>query len=351
LALDVSPTGVLAAADESGLVTVLSQDRRSTFRIADVDGQSPVVSGIGVLPDGRIAVREATLGRVSVHRPDGAETASWEVSRSRPPHGRDALLVADDGTLFLGTRPELSPRSPPVPFPRPVYVRTTDTGEVLDTLWVGADVVTECPTLSEGHFRAGWFEDFRGRYIPKPHWAVSPDGTLAYGCPARYEFQIARADGSAMTVSRSWRPRAASARERGDFVALWTVQMNNSGVYERWEWPNPSLPETRPAYQRFLLGGDGRIWVWPAQASRQDPAPADWPVAGLPSIIWSEATSGIFDVFEVDGRLLGHVRLPERLPYSGYPNTPDPVIRGDTVWAVVVDESGVFGVERFRVDW
>jgi hypothetical protein len=127
--------------------------------------------------------------------------------------------------------------------------------------------------------------------------------------------------------------------------------MNNSGIHERWEWPNPSLPETRPAYQRLLVAGGGRIWVWPAQASRQEPAPPDWPLVGLPSVLWTEATTGVFDVFGVDGRLLGHVRLPTRVPYSGYPNTPDPVIRGDTLWAITLDEGGAQAVERFRVAW
>jgi hypothetical protein len=224
-------------------------------------------------------------------------------------------------------------------------------GETLDTLWIGGDVVQECPVLSEGHFRAGWFEDLRGRYVPKPVWGVGPDGSLVYGCPARYEFYVHRPDDMILTVSRSWRPHAVSGRERSDFVALWTVQMNNSGVYDRWEWPNPSLPETKPAYQRILPASGGRIWIWPAQPSKQEPAPADWPVAGLPSILWTENTSGVFDVFEADGRLRGHVRLPPTSPYSGYPNTPDPLIRGDTVWAVTVSDSTRYAVERFHVAW
>jgi hypothetical protein len=259
--------------------------------------------------------------------------------------------VAEDGTLLLGHRPQLTPDAPPLPFPRPVYTRTTAEGVVLDTLWVGAEVTEECPVLSEGHFRAGWFEDFRVRYVPKPTWAMGSDGSLVVGCPARYEFRIRTPAGDVTTVSRGWRPRATSSRERDDFVALWTIQMNNSGVYERWEWPYASLPETRPAYQRILVADGGRVWIWPSQASRQEPAPPDWRLAGLPTIIWAESTTGAFDVFDVDGRLMGHVRMPPELPYSGYPSTPDPVIKGDTVWAVALDERGNQRVERFLVDW
>ena len=43
--------------------------------------------------------------------------------------------------------------------------------------------------------------------------------------------------------------------------------------------------------------------------------------------------------------------ISARVPYSGYPNTPDPVIRGDTVWAITLDEQGAAAVERFRVAW
>jgi hypothetical protein len=254
-------------------------------------------------------------------------------------------------TLLLGIRPELLPGSPEVPFPRPVFVRVTASGETVDTLWVGPSVTVGCPTLSEGHFRAGWYEDIRARYLPKPVWAAGVDGTLVYGCPATYELTVRRPGGSELVFSRSWRPHAVSGKERADFIQLWTVQMNASGVHESWEWRGPSLPETKPAYQRILVSSEGRIWVWPARPSTQEHAPADWPLAGLPAVLWTDATTGAFDVFDREGRLLGHVRLPARLPYSGQPATPDPVIRGDTVWAVTRSETGGYGVERFLVPW
>lgn len=351
LAFDVSPSGEVAVAHADGVVEVRRATHFSSFRVTGGEGQLPIVSGIGVLADGRIAIREASSGRVSIHRPDGGEDASWPTSPGRPPHGWDALLVSEDGTLFVGLRPALTPGAPPVPFPRPVYERLTPTGQVLDTLWVGQEVTRECPDLSEGHFRAGWFEDIRSRYLPKPLWAVGRSGTLVVGCPARYEFTVRGPGTRDLVVSRSWRPHAVSGRERTGFVHLWTVQMTASGVHEEWEWRGPALPETRPAYQRILPAEGGRLWVWPAQPAHQEPAPPDWPLAGLPAILWTEATTGAFDVFETDGSLLGHVRLPSNIPYSGQPNTPDPVIRGDTLWAVTSDENGAQRVERFLVPW
>jgi hypothetical protein len=51
-----------------------------------------------------------------------------------------------------------------------------------------------------------------------------------------------------------------------------------------------------------------------------------------------------FDVFDPDGRFLGHVRTPDEFRAS-----PDPIFRGDFVWAVTRDESDVITVVRFRI--
>jgi hypothetical protein len=52
-----------------------------------------------------------------------------------------------------------------------------------------------------------------------------------------------------------------------------------------------------------------------------------------------------FDVFERDGRYLGRVHAPDLL--SIY---PEPVVRGDYVWAITRDELDVSYVVRYRID-
>jgi hypothetical protein len=62
----------------------------------------------------------------------------------------------------------------------------------------------------------------------------------------------------------------------------------------------------------------------------------------IPPQTWLEPVA--FDVFEPDGRYLGMVRAPE-----GFSRSPRPVMRGDTVWAVVRGELEVPYVVRFHV--
>ena len=51
-----------------------------------------------------------------------------------------------------------------------------------------------------------------------------------------------------------------------------------------------------------------------------------------------------FDVFAPDGRFLGPVRVPPS--FSGY---PEPIVRGDTVWAATRDSLDVASIVRFRI--
>ena len=59
--------------------------------------------------------------------------------------------------------------------------------------------------------------------------------------------------------------------------------------------------------------------------------------------VWREPV--VFDVFEPGGRYLGQVHAP-----SGFRTLPQPVIRGDMVWAVVAEPGGLPSVVRFRID-
>ena len=58
-----------------------------------------------------------------------------------------------------------------------------------------------------------------------------------------------------------------------------------------------------------------------------------------------------FDVFDTEGRWIGHVNTPESWDGDPYPGTQDPYIKGDTIWAVVKEEFDVRYIARFEVEW
>ena len=51
-----------------------------------------------------------------------------------------------------------------------------------------------------------------------------------------------------------------------------------------------------------------------------------------------------YDVFDAEGRFLGHVRTPDT-----FSDDPELLARGDTVWAVVRDDLDVPSIVRFRM--
>lgn len=173
-------------------------------------------------------------------------------------------------------------------------------------------------------------------FLPMLKWARGHDGTLAFGCPANYKFEVRRPGGSVIRVSRTWEPPRNSRDEQVFF----------SGTPNR-----GPIPDTKPAYHRIWVTDDGRIWVWPGRPGVSIRRP-EYAEHGWPTTIWDyySATDG-FDVFEQSGRWLGHVETPANWWASPLPGHQDPLIRGDTVWAVTSDEWGAHYLKKFVVDW
>ncbi|MDZ7781299.1 MAG: hypothetical protein U5R14_15400 [Gemmatimonadota bacterium] len=170
--------------------------------------------------------------------------------------------------------------------------------------------------------------------MPKVKWALGPRGTLVVGCPAEYTFDILSPDDEVLRVTRPYRSVAISDEEK-DFLAA------HAGI--------GSLPDEKPAYARLIIPGDGRIWVRPSFPSRRVPLPQETFDATGVSHTWVPSSAGSLDVFSSDGRWLAVVKLPQGIAYSGFPNEPSMVIRGDTIWAVARDSFDVEYVDRYEV--
>jgi hypothetical protein len=347
--LAVGADGHVFVSDSTGAIHALSAHGEyvNTLEVLPEDLRRQV-TGLAVTPAG-VAFRDGLSGVVHLVDETGAALDEWRVSPGTVPWGAQALASAEGGRLWAGVT--VGPGSHSASGGRPVYVSLERRGSLGDTLRLP-------PSLHEGclepdpRFASGWFEDFRVRYLPMVRWALSRDGTLVAGCPAAYTLHTAVGTDHPLELVRAGvRPVGVSEQERSDFEKTWTAFMTVESSAEPWAWTGHHLGETKPAYQELLPTLDGALWVWPAQPSRWVEANPTWPFAGLPAVVWLEGTSGAFDVFDARGTLRGHVRLPDDLPHSPFPDTPNLVVRGDSVWGVSIQADGSELVSKWTVDW
>lgn len=290
--------------------------------------------GLAASEWGAVAAYDLGNQRVSIFEPDGIVQTHRRLL-GRPPYYEDAILFHDDRTLWVSIVP-LWNSDGAIPHPRPSFVRVTDSGSFVDTVWTPASLGEDCPMLSDRMNSGGFWEDKREPYFPKAKWSLGPDGTVAFGCPVDYSFDVHSPSGGILRISRPWTP-LFMPEEQKDFFVKW-------GVLTR----VPSDP--LPAYARINLPGDGRIWVWPTQPSRRVPLSDRMQESFGETHTWSVSWSGAFDVFESTGEWLAVVKLPEDARYSGFPTEPGVFIRGDTLWAVAVDSMDVQYVVRYEVE-
>lgn len=354
-ALAVDADGALYVSELRGGIRLYDRSGRFVRHVAR-RGQGPgeveYVTGMDVLTGGRLLVRDDGNARYSLIAADGGVVSDWRVSGGdRPTYGRDAVRALSDLRYATGVNPPLPSDGTGLGYPRPVYTVWRLPNELLDTIRVPSRVAADCPTLSSSLFRSGWIEDVRGPYVPKVKWALSPRGELVVGCPASFTYEVLRTDGSVLRVSKDWTPVPVSRQERMDVKELVTYSMRESGFFSQWTWTGDDLPDTKPAYHRIWVADDGRVWLWLAQASVAAPVPDRFRAPGVPLRLWSEPPEGQFEVFEEGGFFVGTVTRPTHLHVSTEPSAPDPIIRGDTMWAVTTDSLGVQYVTRFEVRW
>jgi hypothetical protein len=163
---------------------------------------------------------------------------------------------------------------------------------------------------------------------------MSPLGYFVGGASHIYRITLFRT-GAPLVIERDIAPVAVQSQEAADKKQEITDQMRRN--FGDWSWNGPDIPATKPPFTDIAVGDDGRVWVLLSQGGRReqntDPSkPATW----------SEPV--VYDVFEPDGRYLGQVTTPD-----GFKQYPEPVFRGDTVWAGFENADGVVYVKRYEL--
>lgn len=292
-------------------------------------------SGLAILPDGRVAMRDPGNGRILFYSPDGEYLDYFRIAGS---FNTSRPLIADtSGALVtfiitnLGTSVFEWERG---------HARFHADGTV-DTLAM-PDLAYDEAMVSGQH--EGSSSTSNVPFTPFQATAYSPFGYYIVGITEDYSFDLLRPEG-VLRIRRSYEPvpvdpsEAAAERER--------MTDNFKQQFPGWKWNGLPIPDVKPAYQGFYPADDGRIWVQVSAPSERymDTAEQRAEEERLGHTVNPFRAPVRFDVFEATGEYLGQVSTPE-----GFSLRPRPVFRGDTVWGVVRDEFDVQRLHRFRLE-
>ncbi|UCC82145.1 MAG: hypothetical protein JSW46_14290 [Gemmatimonadota bacterium] len=295
--------------------------------------------GLAILPDGRIVLRDPANARLSVFSPQGEYLDGW---RSRGGLHTSRRLYKDTaGSVYTLLLLNLEGGIDDWTTALVRYGPDGAPGDTLDPPTYAYETPEIRASDEEGdHLLSSWIP-----FTPRDSWAFSPLGYFVAGVSSSYTIDLHIAPDRVLRIERAdWQPVPVKPEERAEQERIETAGMRQ--LDPGWRWNGPPIPDTKPPYERFFVGEDGRIWVQLYQEAHkietaEDYAGEDEP-GQIPEPTWIESVA--FDVFEPDGRYLGMVRAPD-----GLATYPTPVARGDTLWAVVEDELDVPYIVRFII--
>jgi len=263
-------------------------------------GEFGSAEAIGILPDGRLVVRDPGNRRIAVFAPGTEQWEHWGYDPGN--YGSDSPLHTDaQGRTYLITR-DLSSTD----WVRHIIVLGPD-GAHLDTLPEPSSPREPPVIVAEGDVVGGYARyTLPVPFAPSFQWTIHPSGHFVTGLPTDYRIELTLDDG-VLRIERITDPAPVhddeGARRRDNLERR--LQSDIPG----WTWDGPPIPEHKPFYRQLLAGRDGRIWVrlW-TEARRVENKDHDLEDSGSDPVIWVEPLR--YDVFEPDGVYLGVVVPP-----------------------------------------
>ncbi|MGD2134522.1 MAG: 6-bladed beta-propeller [Gemmatimonadales bacterium] len=341
-AIAVTPSGELLVLDRQ--VPAIRKYSADGTYVSDIGregggpGEFRQPEAMNVLPDGRILVRDPGNGRITVFNPDGSWSADWRLPSGGTWSTSEKLYVDTAGNAYtyilLDIQADITDW-------RYGLARYTPEGVLVDTIAYPTWDYEEHTVVAR---REGSSSSRRVPFTPEVVVAFSPLGYMVGGVSDDYRIALLRRVVPRLRIERAYTPVPVSDEEADERVRHVTRNLQRN--YPGWRWDGPAIPEHKPAFRDILVADDGRLWVHvpqPGEPFRSEAAAAEEEErTGRPQLRYREPAA--FDVFEPDGRYLGRVEAP-----TGFRTGPEPVIRGDTVWAIVFDELDVATVVRFGI--
>jgi hypothetical protein len=298
-------------------------------------GEFEQVTGIGMLPNGRLAMWDASHGRVNIYTSEGEFSAQWRVPTSGF-FASDGLQTDNTGAIVL--RMPVSGDKAKGAIGTIALMRFDSLGTVQDTIFT-PQWIDPAPTLTaQGPNRIG---RRTVPFAPRTMFAWSRTGHLLSGPSTPYTFYLTHGAGAPRRIEREWTavsllPEESQYERDALTWAMRTIDPN-------WQWSGPSMPETKAAYEQLQSGDDARIWVKiHSTAERlENPEEPRAEPGQPPRPIQRFGEPNVYDVFEPNGMYLGRVR--------GDQNQELMRMRGNQVWGVLTDSLGVTYVARWRV--
>lgn len=304
-------------------------------------GEYQQVNGITFLSDGRIAVWDATGGRLNVYTPTG----DFIYTNRMPIQGwfsQNILHVDTAGALYVRAILERDPSD--FTKSKTGFIRMSDSAVVRDSIPLvrfGEETPPLTARSTDGRSMTATSVPFQ----PSTYVRMRPDGGQASGAGDPYRFYLVGGSlAKPIRVDREHPPVPVSELEASQRREQ--IERNMKRLNPSWTWTGPGIPSTKPAYRNLEVGNDGRIWVLLSMPAEPIPEAELPPVrapsgGGPPPVRITTREPNVYDVFSPSGMLLGRVGLP--------PRTRLYAMSGDTVWGVQRDSLDVEYAVRMRI--
>jgi hypothetical protein len=293
--------------------------------------------GMRMLSDGRLAVRDPGNARLQIFDANGEPAETWPVIaggfHTSSPMGRTA-----GDTLWT---PVLMDREVDVSEWRMGLQRIAPDGAIVDTVET-PDAGYEAPRIeARVETEGGANVSMNGvPFAPDETSALHPDGWFIHGISDRYALTLLR-PGGYLRIEREASAVPVGPGEKSEAERQATRNMRSTDP--NWRWNGPPIPDSKPYFEEIYAAADGRIWVLVELEGVEQDDP-DYDPTDPDSIEDRWRARYAFDLFETDGTYVGRVPMPDDMS-----RFPQPVIRGDQVWAVTRDELDVQRVVRYRL--
>jgi hypothetical protein len=300
---------------------------------------------IGVLPDGRLLVRDDGNSRMHVFSQDGELLDDWSWDSYFMTSAK--MVITPDGTAYSYHPVREAGDAPGGAYGWVPFQPDGTAGDAVFMPELAFEPLSLARVTTAGTGGVRSTVTFRVPFGPSTAETLSPFGATVTGVSDRYRFEVRSFGGAVLIVERHVEPVEVHPEE-----AAWHRRYTTARVRElepQWTWNGPEIPSHKPFFTRYVhVDRGGRLWVRRPGPGRRVDDCDEHPVPGeLTDIVRCWEDTHITDVFGSDGRFLGEVEFPPEAPLSiGLGRT---YIDDDMVLLRLEDEAGTIMVKRYRL--